>query len=61
MWTCELKVSDHIGKCVNKTVNERLQTKWLNGQIWESVLRELQIVQMQHTYVVSSQKNVKKK
>jgi hypothetical protein len=37
MWkevqTCELKVSDSIVKGVNKTVTERLQTKWLNGQI----------------------------
>jgi hypothetical protein len=32
---CELvnEVSDSIGKSVNKTMNERLQTKWLDGQI----------------------------
>jgi hypothetical protein len=32
---CELvnEVSNSIGKGVNKTVNERLQTKWLNGQV----------------------------
>jgi hypothetical protein len=33
MWTCEWKVSESIVKGVNKIVNERLQTKWLNGQI----------------------------
>jgi hypothetical protein len=32
-WTCEWKVSNSIGKGVNKTMNERLQTKWLNGQM----------------------------
>jgi hypothetical protein len=32
---CELvnEKSVTVGKGVNKTVNERLQTKWLNGQI----------------------------
>jgi hypothetical protein len=30
---CERKVSDSIGNGVNETVNERLQMKWLNGQI----------------------------
>jgi hypothetical protein len=53
MRTYERKVSNSIGKGVNKTVNERLQTKWLNG---ENVLRQLQIIQIQHTYVKSSQK-----
>jgi hypothetical protein len=58
MWTCKWKVTDSIGKGVNKTVNEGLQTKWLDGQIpVENVLRQLQIVQIQHTYVISSQKN----
>jgi hypothetical protein len=33
MWTCERRVSEGTVKGVNKTVNERLQTKWLNGQI----------------------------
>jgi hypothetical protein len=33
MWSCEWKVSDSIVQGVNKTVNERLQTKWLSGQI----------------------------
>jgi hypothetical protein len=33
MQTCECKVSDSILKGVNKTVNGRLQTKWLDGHI----------------------------
>jgi hypothetical protein len=37
MWTCEWKVSESIGKGVNKTVKERLQKKWLNSQKWECV------------------------
>jgi hypothetical protein len=56
MRTCECKVSDSIVKGVNKTVNERLQTKWLDGQIRvrgsdtsENVLGQLQIIQIQHT------------
>jgi uncharacterized protein YgbK (DUF1537 family) len=49
--------SNSIGKGVNKTVNQRLQTKWLNGSdTSENVLRQLQIIQIQHTYVKSSQK-----
>jgi hypothetical protein len=38
MWICEWKVSNSVGKGVNKTVHERLQTKLSNGQIeWECV------------------------
>jgi hypothetical protein len=57
MWTSEWKVSDSIGKGINKTVNERLQTDWWNGQdTSENVLRQLQIVQFQYAYVISSKK-----
>jgi hypothetical protein len=42
MWTCECKVSDSIVKGVNKTVEERLQTTWLDAG--ENVLRQLQII-----------------
>jgi hypothetical protein len=38
MWTCEWKVSNSIGKGVNKTVSERLQRKWLKVRYkWECV------------------------
>jgi hypothetical protein len=41
-------------------MNEILQTKWLDGQIkCENVLRQLQIIHIQHTYVISTQKNLK--
>jgi hypothetical protein len=33
MWTCGWEVSDSTVKGVNKTVNEMLETKWLDGQI----------------------------
>jgi hypothetical protein len=52
-WTCEWKVSDSIGKGEWKVTDKMV--KW--SDMSESVLGLLQIVQIQHTYVISSQKN----
>jgi hypothetical protein len=49
MWTCEWKVSDSIGKGVNKTewkVTDKM-VKW--SEMSENMLRQLQIVQFQQT------------
>jgi hypothetical protein len=57
MWTCERKVNDGIVKGVNKTewkVIDRM-VKWSDTS--ENMLRQLQIVKIQYTYVISSQKN----
>jgi hypothetical protein len=56
MWTCEWNISDSTVKGVNKTewkVTDKM-VKWSDTS--ENVLRQLQIVQIQHTYVISSQK-----
>jgi hypothetical protein len=58
MWTCEWKVSDSIVTGVNKTV--KVTDKMVkSSDTSEDVLRQLQIVQIQHTYVISSQKDLK--
>jgi hypothetical protein len=59
MWTCEWKVSNSIGKGINKTewkVADKM-VKWSDTS--ENVLRQLKIIQIQRTYVISSQKNLK--
>jgi hypothetical protein len=60
MWTCEWKVWKYRKRCKYncewKVTNKML--KWSHTS--ENVLRQLQIVQIQHIYVISSQKNKKK-
>jgi hypothetical protein len=56
MWTCEWEVSESIGKGVNKTEWKVTDKMVKCSDMSENVLRQLQIVQTQHMYVISSQK-----
>jgi hypothetical protein len=54
LWTCEWKVCDRCKRNCEWKVTDRV-VRWSDTS--ENVLRQLQIIQLQHAYVINSQKS----